>query len=73
MEKFLFMAADLNAEEEAEFFEQISTVCSFDEMQALKIGIAYFRLLKYPELKQAMKAAISEELFRAFNLQKNCN
>ena len=74
MTKFLFMAADLNASQQAELFEKIGSFFTQEELQALKIGIAYFRLLKFPELNQAIKADVCNALYQQFtNLQLTCN
>ena len=62
MEKLLFELADLDEKQQADFFDKISSACNEKELQALKIGIAYFRLLKYPKLKSAMQAALAETL-----------
>lgn len=69
MEKLLFDIAELNKKQQADFFDKISSVFTEKELQALKIGVAYFRLVKNPELKNAMKNALAKQLYNDFNME----
>lgn len=66
LEKMLFIVAGLPAELQEEFFERIAGTLSRVEMRALYTGVAYFRMLKYPELKKAIKDALARELYEQF-------
>lgn len=59
----------VKAEKEKEFIESLKNSNAFteEEIKAFKIMLSYFRILYYPKLKQAMKTALSEELYREFN------
>ena len=65
-EKFCFELAKLDNEKQEEFFNCVKDTITQEEKRALQIGIAYFRLLLFPELKEAMQAAILEELKAMF-------
>ena len=65
-ENFCFRAAKLTHEQQAELLDKIRPLVTAEQLQALQIGIAYIRLLMYPELKQAMKTAICAELMNTF-------
>lgn len=67
-ESKLFMElAKLDNEKQALFFESLQWIITENEKQALQVGIAYFRLLMFPELHNAMKTAIAQELYTNFN------
>ena len=61
----------VKAEKEQEFINLLknSSVFTSEEIKAVETMIAYFRMLYYPKLKQAMKTALSETLYKEFNKQ----
>lgn len=54
-------------EKQVEIMDYLKETCSAEEYKALAIGIAYFRLLMYPELNRAMKETLSFMLYEEFN------
>ena len=65
--KLLTELAKLDNEKQALFFQSLQGIITENEKQALQVGIAYFRLLMFPELHNAMKTALSQELYTSFN------
>ena len=59
--------AKLDSENQTLFFESLQGIITENEKQALQVGIAYFRLYMFSELRNAMKAAIAQELYTGFN------
>lgn len=69
MEELLFTAAKLSPEGQREFIDSLRDVLTDEELLAIETGIAYFRLLLYPELKDAMQKTIAEEMYKKFNME----
>ena len=66
-ETFCFTVSSLSEEELEEFFKVAEEFCTGEELKALKIGVSYFRLLRFPKLGKAIKEAIAETLYKEFN------
>ena len=62
----------VKAEKEQEFLELLKEqdVFTEEELKAISIMISYFRILYYPKLKEAMKTALVEELYKKFNEER---
>ena len=59
-EKLCYEIAKQNSEKQIEIMDFLKRECTQDEYNAIAIGISYFRMLLYPELKQAMMQVVSE-------------
>ena len=66
MDELLFKAAQLNQDQQHDFLQRLSGVLTAEELQAVAVGIGYFRLLLFPELKQAMQQEMAAELLKEF-------
>ena len=52
--------------------KKFHTLCSLlgmtdDEKRALLVGVAYFRMIMFPDLQKAMKQSLSAVLYTEFN------
>ena len=59
--------ASLDGEKQTAFRNSLRDDLTEEEILALTVGIAYFRLLYVPGLQSAMKQALAEELYDYFN------
>ena len=66
-ETFCFTVASLNGEQLDDFFKVAESICTAEELKALKIGVSYFRLLRFPKLGKAIKETLAETLYKEFN------
>ena len=69
IESICFQVAKLDGKKQAEFIDTLRDTLNEKELQALQIGIAYFRMIIDGELKNAMKTAIASELYKEFKKQ----
>lgn len=65
-EKFFFITADLDSEQQTAFFQALEKSLTAQEINALKIGVGYFRLLKNKELHDTMCKEIAEAIYKEF-------
>lgn len=73
IENFCFQVAKLDAKQQTQFIDALRDILNEKELQAVQIGIAYFRMLIDGELRNAMKAAIASELYKEFRRQLDNN
>ncbi len=66
-EKILFEIAKLDEKKQEHFLHSLENILNKQEIESITIGIAYFRLLLFPELKNAMMEAMGKELYKTFN------
>lgn len=66
IESICFQVAKLDGRQQAAFIESLRGVLTAHELQALQIGIAYFRMIIDGELRDAIKAALAEKLYKDF-------
>ena len=66
MNNFLVMAAGMNAEQESAFFEKLKTTLTDEEIKALAVGIAYFRIQTRPEMKKQMVNSMAKVMYEKF-------
>ena len=66
-ENICYRAAMLDGERQATLFERLREILTDDELIALQIGIAYCRLYTMDGLRDAMKAALADQLYKEFN------
>ena len=66
-EKVCYEIAKLDSERQKEFFNEISSALSEEEIKALYIGVSYFRMIMYPELKKVIAEAIYKQLINKNN------
>ena len=67
IDKFLFNAAKLNGKQQEELVNGLKDILTGKEVESLLIGIGFFRMQMYPELKSAMKESLSAMLYKEFN------
>ena len=67
MVETLYELAKLGKEKQAAFFDSLSDVITDDEKRALLVGVAYFRMIMFPDLQKAMKQSLSAVLYTEFN------
>lgn len=67
IDKFLFSAAKLNKKQQKELVIGLKDILTEKEVESLLIGIGFFRMYMYPELKSAMKESLSSMLYKEFN------
>ena len=65
IEEVLFEVAKLEPKKQNAFLESLKGVLSDKELEAVAIGISYFRQLLDPKLKKAMMDAVAKELLKA--------
>lgn len=66
-EVFLYEVAKLSPSAQEALVGLLEGTLSPDEIRALKVGIAYIRLLVDDQLRNAMKSAMAEQLYNEFN------
>ena len=66
MTAFFYTAAQLSADGQAELVEQLKQICTPEEVNALQIGISYFRQLIYKDLRDTMKETLATQLYKEF-------
>lgn len=66
MTAFLYDAAQLSADGQAELFERLKQICTPEEVDALQIGISYFRQLINKDLRDTMKKTLAAQLYKEF-------
>lgn len=71
IESICFQIAKLDGKQQSEFIDSLRNTLNEKEIEALQIGIAYFRMLLDGELRNAMKAAIASKLYQEFNRRIN--
>jgi len=69
IESICFQAAKLDAKKQAEFIDSLTEILTENELKAMQIGIAYFRMIIDGELRNAMKAELASELYKEFRKQ----
>ena len=69
IESICFQIAKLDPGKQTEFIDSLRSVLNDQELQALQIGISYFRMIIDGEFKNAMKAALASELYKEFRRQ----
>ena len=67
IENALYQIAQQPPEMQQLFIDKLCPVLAENELQALQIGIAYFRLLLNDELRDSMKNALAKQLYSNFN------
>ena len=65
-EEFLFKLSALDAKHQKEFMESIETITTEEERTALLIGIGFFRLLRFADLKEEIEKSMAKELYEEF-------
>ena len=65
-EKICYEIAKQDGEKQIEIMNFLKRECTQDEYNAIAIGISYFRMFLYPDLKQAMMQAVLEDLKKIF-------
>ena len=65
-ERILYELSKLPLHIQEQLIEELRKVFTPEEIKALQIGLAYFRLLKDPEFKEAMMTAMSMVLYDYF-------
>lgn len=66
IEQICFEVAKLDGDKQTQFIESLKDTLSENEIHAIQIGIAYFRMTIDDKLKNAMKIVIAKELFTQF-------
>ena len=67
---FLYTAAQLNARQQDELIENLRTIFSASEIVAIQTGIAYFRMLLYPRMKDEICREMAAQLYKVFTEHK---
>lgn len=65
-EKICFEIAKQEHAKQNEIMNALKSECSQEEYRAIAIGVSYFRMMLYPDIKQAMMQSILEELKTVF-------
>lgn len=65
--KVCYEIARQDRKKQNEIFDFLKSACNEAEYDALMVGIAYCRIMLYPELKNAMMASLSAMLYEEFN------
>lgn len=65
--KVCYEIARQDQKKQDEIFAFLKSVCNAAEYNALMVGIAYCRIMLYPELKNAMMESLSAVLYAEFN------
>lgn len=65
-EKICYEIAKQDGEKQIEIMNFLKRECTQDEYNAIAIGISYFRMLLYPDLKEAMMQVVLDELRNTF-------
>lgn len=66
IESICFQIAKLDAEKQKSFIDSLRGTLSDEEIKALEIGIAYFRMIIHEDLREGMKAVLAQQLYREF-------
>ena len=69
IESLCFQVAKLDAKQQTQFIDILRDTLNEKELQALQIGVAYFRMIIDGELQNAMKATLASELYQEFRRQ----
>lgn len=69
IESICFQVAKLDGQSQTAFIDNLRGVLSESELQAMQIGIAYFRMIIYGDLRKAMQAELAAELYKQFRQQ----
>lgn len=64
---FALNIGGLNAEEQRAFFKTLESALTPEEIKALKIVVAYFRMKNNPYRENALKKAMARQLYEEFN------
>lgn len=65
-ENICYEIAKQDSEKQIEILDFLKRECTQDEYNAIAIGISYFRMLLYPDLKEAMMQVVLDELRNTF-------
>ena len=65
-----FAISQLSAEQQNAFFDDISTLCTTEQIAALKTGTAYMHLLSDSKYREIVKREMAEQLYKDFTEQK---
>ena len=65
--KVCYEIARQDQKKQNEIFAFLKGACNAEEYKAFMVGIAYCRIMLYPELKNAMMASLSAMLYEEFN------
>lgn len=57
----------LGERQQEEFFEALKTMASGEEIKALRVMVAYFKLMSNAEYRAAMKTAMAQQMYKEFN------
>ena len=63
MHEFIRQVAELSADDQNRFFDGIRTAVTAQELEALQIAVSYLGMMMHPEKEQAMKEALSSQLY----------
>ena len=66
IENIMFQLSELPPAIQEQLIDELRNVFTPDEVKALQIGLAYFRLMKDPAFKEAMMTAMSMVLYNYF-------
>ena len=69
IESICFQVAKLDAQAQSAFIDNLRGVLTESELQAMQIGIAYFRIIIDGDLRKAMQAELAAELYKEFRQQ----
>ena len=68
---FLCLAiSQLSADQQKTFFDEISTVCTTEQINALKTGTAYMHLISDSKYREIVKRDMAMQLYTDFTEQK---
>ena len=65
-----FAISQLSAGQQKTFFDDIGTVCTSEQIDALKIGTAYMHLISDSAYREIVKREMAEQLYKDFTEQK---
>lgn len=69
IESICFQVAKLDGQAQSAFIDNLRGVLTESELQAMQIGIAYFRMIINGDLRKAMQAELAAELYKQFRQQ----
>ena len=65
--KVCYEIASQDQKKQNEIFAFLQSACNEEQYKAFMVGIAYCRIMLYPELKNAMMESLSAMLYTEFN------
>ena len=68
--EFFFNIKNLSTEQQEKLYKKMESICTDEEIKALKVGVAYLRMLSDPKLKEAMMEAMANDLYARFQCKQ---